>query len=192
MAKPIVAVVGRPNVGKSTLFNKLVGERIAIVEDTPGVTRDRIIADAEWQNHHFTLIDTGGIEPHTKDDILLQMRVQAELAIDMADLIVLLVDGREGMTASDHVKALLDHSGPGLVDLCLCNSAPVRPGLVERYREEDAAPIVVDRAAIEALGVEAVTRPLASETLNYARHSFARLAEAVMELYNERADTKIF
>ena len=86
----------------------------------------------------------------------------------------------EGMTASDHVKALLDHS------------APVRPGLVERYREEDAAPIVVDRAAIEALGVEAVTRPLASETLNYARHSFTRLADAVMELYNERADTKIF
>jgi len=101
MPKPIVAVVGRPNVGKSTLFNKLVGERIAIVEDTPGVTRDRIIADAEWQNHHFTLIDTGGIEPHTKDDILLQMRVQAEIAIDMADLIVLMVDGREGMTASD-------------------------------------------------------------------------------------------
>lgn len=101
MPKPIVAVVGRPNVGKSTLFNKLVGERIAIVEDTPGVTRDRIIADAEWQNHHFTLIDTGGIEPHTKDDILLQMRLQAEIAIDMADLIVLMVDGREGMTASD-------------------------------------------------------------------------------------------
>lgn len=101
MPKPIVAVVGRPNVGKSTLFNKLVGERIAIVEDTPGVTRDRIIADAEWQNHHFTLIDTGGIEPHTKDDILLQMRVQAEVAIDMADLIVLMVDGREGMTSSD-------------------------------------------------------------------------------------------
>lgn len=101
MPKPIVAVVGRPNVGKSTLFNKLVGERIAIVEDTPGVTRDRIIADAEWQNHHFTLIDTGGIEPHTKDDILLQMRIQAEVAIDMADLIILMVDGREGMTASD-------------------------------------------------------------------------------------------
>ncbi|MDO4288583.1 MAG: ribosome biogenesis GTPase Der [Eubacterium sp.] len=101
MAKPVVAVVGRPNVGKSTLFNKLIGERIAIVEDTPGVTRDRIIADAEWQNHHFTLIDTGGIEPHTKDDILRQMRVQAEVAIDMADLIILLVDGREGMTASD-------------------------------------------------------------------------------------------
>lgn len=101
MPKPIVAVVGRPNVGKSTLFNKLVGERIAIVEDTPGVTRDRIIADAEWQNHHFTLIDTGGIEPHSKDDILMQMRLQAEIAIDMADLIVLMVDGREGMTSSD-------------------------------------------------------------------------------------------
>lgn len=105
MAKPIIAVVGRPNVGKSTLFNKLVGERIAIVEDTPGVTRDRIIADAEWLNHHFTLIDTGGIEPHSKDTILEQMRIQAELALDMADLIVLLVDAREGMTASDQEVA---------------------------------------------------------------------------------------
>ena len=98
----------------------------------------------------------------------------------------------EGMTASDHVKALLNHSGPGLIDLCLCNSAPVRPGLVERYREEDAAPIVVDRAAIEALGVEVVERPLASETLNYARHSFARLSAAIMDLYRDRADTRIF
>ena len=98
----------------------------------------------------------------------------------------------ENMTASDHVKALLRHSGPGLVDICLCNSAPVRPGLVERYREEDAAPIVVDRAEIEALGVEVVTRSLASETLDYARHSYTRLANAVMELYRERAHTKIF
>ena len=98
----------------------------------------------------------------------------------------------ENMTASDHVKALLRHSGPGLVDICLCNSAPVRPGLVERYREEDAVPIVVDRAEIEALGVEVVTRPLASETLDYARHSYTRLANAVMELYRERAHTKIF
>ena len=97
----------------------------------------------------------------------------------------------EGMTASDHVKALLRHSGPGLVDLCLCNSAPVRPGLVERYKVEDAAPIVVDKEAIEALGVEVVTRPLASETLDYARHSFARLAAAVMELYEDRASTRV-
>ena len=119
--------------------------------------------------------------------------VRASDALKIYICNIMTQDGEtEGMTASDHVKALLDHSGPGLVDLCLCNSAPVRPGLVERYREEDAAPIVVDRAAIEALGVEAVTRPLASETLNYARHSFARLAEAVRELYNERADTKIF
>ncbi len=105
MAKPIIAVVGRPNVGKSTLFNKLVGERIAIVEDTPGVTRDRIIADAEWLNHHFTLIDTGGIEPYSKDTILQQMRIQAQLAVDMADLVVLLVDAREGMTAADEEVA---------------------------------------------------------------------------------------
>lgn len=97
----------------------------------------------------------------------------------------------EGMTASDHVKALLRHSGPGLVDICLCNSAPVRPGLLERYKEEDAAPIVVDKEAIEALGVELVTRPLASETLDYARHSFARLSAAVMELHEERASTRV-
>ncbi|MGL4283476.1 ribosome biogenesis GTPase Der [Eubacterium aggregans] len=116
MAKPIVAVVGRPNVGKSTLFNKLVGERIAIVEDTPGVTRDRIISDAEWQNHHFTLIDTGGIEPAAKDDILFQMRVQAEVAMDMADLILLLVDGRGGMTAADEeVAGMIRKRGKNVV-----------------------------------------------------------------------------
>ena len=119
--------------------------------------------------------------------------VRAAQAIKIYICNIMTQDGEtEGMTASDHVKALLDHSGPGLVDLCLCNSAPVRPGLVERYKEEDAVPIVVDKEAIEALGVELVTRPLASETLNYARHSFARLSAAVMDLYRERADTKIF
>lgn len=107
MAKPIIAIVGRPNVGKSTLFNKIVGERIAIVEDTPGVTRDRIIADAEWQNHRFTLIDTGGIEPYSKDTILSQMKIQAEVALDTADLILFLVDGREGITASDEEIATM-------------------------------------------------------------------------------------
>ena len=93
----------------------------------------------------------------------------------------------EDMTASDHVAALLAHGGTGLVDVCLCNSAPVRPGLLERYREEDAVPIRVDRDRIEAMGVEVVERPLASETSDYARHSIARLSAAVMELFGERA-----
>ncbi len=101
MAKPLVAVVGRPNVGKSTFFNKITGKRIAIVEDTPGVTRDRIYADGEWLSYTFTLIDTGGIEPLREDIISKQMRRQAELAIETADVIVFLVDGREGLTAAD-------------------------------------------------------------------------------------------
>lgn len=101
MKKPLVAIVGRPNVGKSTLFNRLIGRRVAIVEDTPGVTRDRIYQDAEWLNYAFTLVDTGGIEPASEDIIAQQMRRQAELAIETADVIVFLVDGREGMTSAD-------------------------------------------------------------------------------------------
>ncbi len=105
MAKPIVAIVGRPNVGKSTLFNRLAGKRISIVEDTPGVTRDRIFAESEWLNKHFTMIDTGGIEPASNDQILKQMRRQAEMAIEMADVILLLVDGIQGLTATDREVA---------------------------------------------------------------------------------------
>ena len=101
MSKPIVAVVGRPNVGKSTLFNKLCGKRIAIVEDTPGVTRDRIYSDVEWLNYSFTLIDTGGIEPESEDIILKQMKRQAEIAIETSDVIIFMVDGREGITPAD-------------------------------------------------------------------------------------------
>lgn len=101
MARPIVTVVGRPNVGKSTLFNRIAGKRISITEDTPGVTRDRIYAECEWLDNHFTLIDTGGIEPNTTDTIFSQMRVQAEIAIDMADVILFMVDGKEGVTAAD-------------------------------------------------------------------------------------------
>ncbi len=120
--KPMVAVVGRPNVGKSTLFNKIVGERVAIVEDHPGVTRDRIYRDASWCGHDFTLIDTGGIEPKSNGIILSQMRRQAELAIDMADVILMMVDVREGMTAADKdVAAMLQKSGKPVV-LC-CNKA---------------------------------------------------------------------
>jgi len=100
-SKPIVAVVGRPNVGKSTLFNVLAGERIAIVKDTPGITRDRIYADATWLDHNFTLIDTGGIEPDSKDIILSQMREQAQIAIDTADVILFMVDVRQGMVDAD-------------------------------------------------------------------------------------------
>ena len=101
MSKPIVAIVGRPNVGKSTLFNALAGENISIVKDTPGVTRDRIYADVTWLNHHFTMIDTGGIEPDSSDIILSQMREQAQIAIDTADVILFLVDVRQGLQDAD-------------------------------------------------------------------------------------------
>ncbi|MDI3535588.1 MAG: GTPase [Eubacteriaceae bacterium] len=153
MPKPIVAVVGRPNVGKSTLFNKLVGERIAIVEDTPGVTRDRIIADAEWQNHHFTLIDTGGIEPNTKDDILMQMRIQAELAIDMADLIVLIVDGREGLTASDYEVAnmIRKHDKDVLLAVNKLDHINMEAGLYEFYNLGIGEPMSI--SAEQGLGL---------------------------------------
>lgn len=102
MGKPIVAIVGRPNVGKSTLFNKLAGKRISIVQDTPGVTRDRVYAEAEWLNYNFTMIDTGGIEPENQDIIVKQMRRQAQIAIETADVIVFIVDGKEGLTGADN------------------------------------------------------------------------------------------
>lgn len=112
MAKPIVAVVGRPNVGKSAFFNYIAGHRISIVEDTPGVTRDRIYATADWRGREFTLIDTGGIEPNSNDEILQQMHIQAEIAIDTADVIIFMVNVREGMTASDKdVADILYRSG---------------------------------------------------------------------------------
>lgn len=107
MSKPIVAIIGRPNVGKSTFFNYIVGKRISIVEDTPGVTRDRVYAEANWRGRNFTLIDTGGIEPESDDIILSQMRMQADIAIDIADVIVFLTDIKQGVTADDYDIALM-------------------------------------------------------------------------------------
>ena len=116
MSKPIVAIVGRPNVGKSTLFNVLAGSRISIVQDTPGVTRDRIYASSDWNGRSFTMIDTGGIEPDSKDIILQQMREQAQIAIDTADVICFVVDVKQGLTdADDKVATMLRKSGKPVV-----------------------------------------------------------------------------
>lgn len=146
MAKPVVAVVGRPNVGKSTLFNKLIGSRLSIVDDTPGVTRDRIYGDCEWLNNKFLLVDTGGIEPNTNDIILSQMRVQAEIAIETADVIILVTNIRDGVVASDHeVASMLQKSGKPIV-LCVnkCDSigAP-EPEFYEFYNLGLGDPIAV-------------------------------------------------
>ena len=116
MSKPVVAIVGRPNVGKSTLFNVLAGEMISIVKDTPGVTRDRIYADVDWLDRDFTLIDTGGIEPDSSDIILSQMREQAQIAIDTADVIIFITDVKQGLVDSDSkVADMLRRSGKPVV-----------------------------------------------------------------------------
>jgi len=116
MAKPIIAIVGRPNVGKSTLFNKLIGERRSIVEDTPGVTRDRIYGETEWRGRRFVVIDTGGIEPKTDDIILKQMKTQAQIAIDTADVIIFMCDVRTGLTADDRdIAVMLKKSGKPII-----------------------------------------------------------------------------
>lgn len=119
MSKPIVAIIGKPNVGKSTFFNYLAGSRISIVEDTPGVTRDRVYADTNWRGRNFTLIDTGGIEPKSEDIILSQMREQANLAISMADVIIFLTDIKQGVTAADkEISIMLKKSGKPIVLVC--------------------------------------------------------------------------
>ncbi len=147
MSKPIVAIVGRPNVGKSTLFNKLIGERRAIVEDTPGVTRDRIYGESEWNGRQFVLIDTGGIEPKTDDIILAKMRVQAEIAIDTADVIVFMTDVKAGLVADDRdIAVFLKKSGkPVIICVNKCDGVGKAPlGFYEFYELGlDADPIAV-------------------------------------------------
>ena len=119
MAKPIVALIGRPNVGKSTFFNYIIGEKKSIVEDTPGVTRDRVYADSEWRGRKFTLIDTGGIEPSSNDEILVQMRKQAEIAMETADVIIFLTDIKQGVTAADYeVATMLRKTKKPIVLVC--------------------------------------------------------------------------
>lgn len=149
MANPIVAVVGRPNVGKSTLFNKLIGQRMSIVDDTPGVTRDRIFGDAEWLNRKITLVDTGGIEPRTDDIILSKMREQAALAIDMANVIMFVTDLRSGVLAADmEIAAMLQRSGKPIV-LCVnkCDSiGETPPEFYEFYNLGLGDPIPVSAA----------------------------------------------
>lgn len=146
MSKPIVAVVGRPNVGKSTLFNKLVGARLSIVDDTPGVTRDRIFGDCEWTNRSFLLVDTGGIEPFSDDIILSQMRRQAQLAIDSADVIILVTDVRTGVVATDEeIASMLLKSGKPIV-LCVnkCDTVGEPPAeFYEFYNLGLGTPIAV-------------------------------------------------
>lgn len=152
--KPIVAVIGRPNVGKSSFFNYISGKRIAIVEDTPGVTRDRIYTDVTWRGRTFTMIDTGGIEPESNDDILKQMKYQAELAMDSADVIVFMVDGKEGVTASDYeVAKLLRKTNKPIVLICnkVDHVGDTPPEVYEFYNLDMGEPYPI--STLQGLGI---------------------------------------
>ena len=162
--KPIVAIVGRPNVGKSMLFNKLIGRRLSIVQDTPGVTRDRIYGEAEWCGRKFTLIDTGGIEPRTDNQILAFMRDQAQIAIDHANVIVFLTDIKTGLTASDQeVAGMLLRSGKPIVLAVnkMDSTGAVNPDFYEFYNLGMGDPIAV--SAVHGHG----TGDLLDECLKY-------------------------
>ncbi len=136
MKRAVVCIVGRPNVGKSTLFNKLVGKRIAITEDKPGVTRDRIYAEGEWLNNHFTVIDTGGLEPEKEDIIMSNIKKQAEIAIDTADVIIFVVDGLDGLTSTDReIGEILRRSNKDVVLACNKIDNPKTPDEIYEFYE---------------------------------------------------------
>ena len=168
MSKGLVAIVGRPNVGKSTFFNKVVGRRVSIVEDTPGVTRDRIYADVEWQNRRFTLIDTGGIDLRSEDVFLTQMRHQAQIAIDTADVICFFTDGRTGLTDDDQeVAELLRKSRkPVLLVVNKIDHISLADAAYEFYALGLGDPIVISAANMMGLGdlLEAICQLLPPET----------------------------
>ena len=164
MSKPVVAVVGRPNVGKSTLFNALAGERISIVKDTPGVTRDRIYAEVSWLGRAFTLIDTGGIEPESKDIILSQMREQAQIAIDTADVIIFMTDVHQGLVDADaKVADMLRHSRKPVVLVVnkVDSFEKYMPDVYEFYNLGIGEPIPISSAGKLGLG------DMLDEVLNY-------------------------
>ncbi|MDR0885562.1 MAG: ribosome biogenesis GTPase Der [Clostridiales Family XIII bacterium] len=154
MSLPIVAVVGRPNVGKSTFFNKIIGTRISIVEDTPGVTRDRIYAEGEWIGQRFALVDTGGIEPSSTDVILSQMREQAQIAMDMADVILFMVDGKEGLTtADDEVAMMLRRTGKEVILIVnKIDRGTPDDGIYDFYELGLGEPIAISAANMTNLG----------------------------------------
>ena len=155
MSKPVVAIVGRPNVGKSTLFNVLAGEAISIVKDTPGVTRDRIYADCTWLDMNFTLIDTGGIEPDSKDIILSQMREQAQIAIDTADVIIFMTDVHQGLVDADaKVADMLRHSRKPVVLVVnkVDSFEKYMPDVYEFYNLGIGEPIPISSAGKLGLG----------------------------------------
>ena len=154
MARPLVAIVGRPNVGKSTFFNQMAGRRIAIVEDTPGVTRDRVYVDCEWQKYKFTLIDTGGIDPNSEDPLLKQMRRQAEIAIETCDVILFFTDGKQGATADDQdVADLLRRAGkPVLLVVNKIDNVHMMDNIYDFYQLGMGDPIGISSVNLLNLG----------------------------------------
>ena len=153
MNRPVVCIVGRPNVGKSTLFNRIVRRRVAITEDSPGVTRDRIYAEAEWLNRYFILIDTGGLEPESEEVIPINIKRQVEVAIDTADVILFVVDGRDGVTVTDiEIANILRRSGKEVLLVCNKIDTHKTPDQVfEFYELGVGSPIII--SAEQGLGI---------------------------------------